>query len=78
MNAPHRHLDKHTRHMTEAELRTEARSRGLDATLEGSALRKAVADARGAEWLAEGREALEAWNRWLEKNGLPLEEHRLF
>jgi antitoxin CcdA len=29
-------------------------------------------------WIAENRESMEAWNKWVEENGLPLEEHRMF
>lgn len=37
-----------------------------------------VKEARSALWLEENREALDAYNRYVEKNGLPLEELRLF
>lgn len=29
-------------------------------------------------WQEQNREAIEAMNAWVEKNGLPLEEYRLF
>ena len=29
-------------------------------------------------WLEENREALEAWNKWVEENGLPLAQYRHF
>ena len=35
-----------------------------------SAIRKA--------WNEENREAIEAWNAWVEKNGIPLERYRAF
>jgi antitoxin CcdA len=29
-------------------------------------------------WIEENREAMEAWNAWVEKNGLPLDHYRAF
>ena len=78
MNAQNRLTDKHTRHMSVAELRAEARERGLDPALSDDALRRSVAEARGAEFMQESRAAIEAMNRWVEKNGLPLAEYRPF
>ena len=37
-------------------------------------VRKAVREA----WIEENREAMEGWNAWVEKNGLPLERYRPF
>ena len=37
-----------------------------------------IAAVRGERWLAENVGALEAWNVWIEENGLPLEEYRQF
>ena len=37
-------------------------------------LRAAVREA----WVEENRESMEAWGRWAEKNGLPLEKYRMF
>ena len=39
---------------------------------------EAVRKARGAAWLAENREAIDANNRWVEENGLPLAKYRMF
>lgn len=39
---------------------------------------KSPPDTDAARWLAENREALDAWNAWVEANGLPLEKMRLF
>jgi len=39
-----------------------------------SQVRKAVREA----WIEENREAIEGWNAWTEKNGLPLERYRAF
>jgi antitoxin CcdA len=37
-----------------------------------------IAEARAARWLEENRDALDAWNAWIEANGLPLKDKRLF
>jgi antitoxin CcdA len=29
-------------------------------------------------WIEENRQAIEGWNAWTEKNGLPLERYRAF
>lgn len=34
--------------------------------------------ARWDHWLEENRPALEEWNRYVEKNGLPLAKYRMF
>jgi antitoxin CcdA len=39
-----------------------------------SQVRQAVREA----WIEENREAMEGWNAWVEKNGLPLERYRAF
>jgi antitoxin CcdA len=39
---------------------------------------EAVRKAKGEAWVQENREAIEASNRWVEKNGLPLEKYRMF
>jgi hypothetical protein len=37
----------------------------------------AVADWQ-REWLEENRAAIESWNQWVEKHGLPLAKYRQF
>jgi antitoxin CcdA len=37
-------------------------------------VRRAVREA----WIEENRAAIESWNAWTEKNGLPLERYRAF
>jgi antitoxin CcdA len=37
-------------------------------------VREAVREA----WFDENREAIESWNAWIEKNGLPLAKYRQF
>jgi antitoxin CcdA len=41
-------------------------------------LARAVAEKRAELWLAANREALESSNAYVEKNGLPLAQHRNF
>lgn len=48
---------------------SQAAEKGVD-----EAVRKAKADA----WKEENRESMLAWGRWVEENGLPLEEYRMF
>lgn len=37
-----------------------------------------VKKARETAWKAENRESIESWNAYIRKNGLPLEDYRLF
>ena len=41
-------------------------------------LREVVEETRTAKWLQENQDAIEAWNEYVEKNGLPLAEYRQF
>ena len=41
-------------------------------------LRDAIREAEAAQWLAENGEAVAAANDWVEANGLPLADRRLF
>lgn len=41
-------------------------------------LSAAVTIERKRRWQEENREAIEAHNAWVEKNGLPLEKYRMF
>lgn len=56
-----------------------ARSMGinLSQTCE-AALRDATKAERSRRWQEENREAIEANNVWVEKNGLPLAKYRMF
>lgn len=42
------------------------------------AITAAVRAEKNRRWKEENREAMEAWNEWTRKNGLPLEKYRLF
>jgi antitoxin CcdA len=43
-----------------------------------AALRTAAKAERERRWQEENREAIEASNAWVEKNGLPLTKYRMF
>lgn len=53
----------------------EARRLGVEmAGRSEDQVRRAVREA----WIAENRAAIDGWNAWVEKNGLPLERYRPF
>jgi antitoxin CcdA len=63
----------------DSELLSEARE--LDINLSRAAeegIAKAVKAERERRWLEENAKAVEAYNEYIEKNGLPLEEYRSF
>lgn len=41
-------------------------------------LAKELKSVREAKWKSENKAAMQAWNEWTEKNGIPLAEHRRF
>ena len=43
-----------------------------------SGLARSVAEARKARWLEENKDAIEAYNEMVERDGLPLDEFRQF
>lgn len=56
-------------------------AKALDVNISRAAeagLREAVRKAKGEAWLRENAAALESWNEWVAKNGLPLEKYRMF
>ncbi|MBY0306981.1 MAG: type II toxin-antitoxin system CcdA family antitoxin [Sphingomonas sp.] len=56
-----------------------ARANGLNLSkVCEAALRQATKKAAEESWKEENREAMEAWNVWIEQNGLPLEKYRMF
>jgi len=63
----------------ESELLQEAKELkiNLSQTLE-EALREKVRAEKGRQWLEENREAIESYNEWVRKNGLPLAKYRMF
>ena len=67
---------KSTRQMTELEVRAEAKRFDVahDADLE--VMRAALKRELDRRWKEGNRKAIDGWNRWIEKNGLPLERYR--
>ena len=62
-----------------AALVDEARQLGVNISLAAaSGLERAVAQRRAERWLEENAAALNAYNDFVETNGLPLEKLRLF
>ena len=61
----------------DAELAAEAKAAGtnMSALLE-SALKAELKERREARWREENRAAIEAMNRYVEENGLPLAKYR--
>jgi antitoxin CcdA len=56
-------------------------ARALDVNLSRAAeegLRAAVAEAKGAQWLAENQHAIEGSNAYVAAHGLPLDRFRQF
>ena len=63
----------------EAALLAEAKELGINISQSAEdGLKKAVSRAKSDAWKKENAEALESWNEWVEKNGIPLEEYRQF
>lgn len=57
----------------------EARALGVNLSQAAEVgVRQAVAAAKSAHWKAENAKALQSSNRWVEQNGLPLEQYRNF
>jgi antitoxin CcdA len=57
----------------------EARALGLDPDLiAAQAVEEAVRAEKARRWKEENREAMDAWNEWTERNGLPLAKYRMF
>ena len=62
-----------------ADLIEEARSLNVNISKAcESGLAREVTKSRAERWREENRSAIEYWNRWVEENGLPLEEYRQF
>ena len=41
-------------------------------------LAKQISEERNRRWQEENKEAIEAYNAWIEENGIPLAEYRMF
>lgn len=63
----------------DAALVDEAKALGLNMSqLAEDALAKAVSEEKSRRWKLENQATLEAWNDYVDKNGLPLARYRLF
>lgn len=61
------------------DLLREAKALGINLSQAAeTGLRRAVAEARAAEWKRENAAALQSSNEWVERHGLPLHSHRRF
>lgn len=57
----------------------EAKALGLNMSqLAEEALAKAISEEKSRRWKLENQAALDAWNDYVDKNGLPLAKYRLF
>ncbi|WP_207623021.1 type II toxin-antitoxin system CcdA family antitoxin [Falsiroseomonas algicola] len=57
----------------------EARALGLDPDLiAAQAVEDAVRAEKTRRWQEENRAAMDSWNEWTERNGLPLAKYRMF
>ncbi len=75
MGVHERGKKKATNLSLDQELMKEARALGVNISQAAEAgVRKALQEA----WVEENRESLEAWGKWVEENGLPLEKYRMF
>jgi antitoxin CcdA len=62
-----------------SDLIEEARSLNVNISKACEAgLQEQVARSRADRWREENRSAIQYWNRWVEENGLPLEEYSQF
>jgi len=56
-------------------------AKALDINVSAAAeqgLERAIAKAKEARWREENRAAIDSYNAWVEKNGLPLAKYRMF
>ncbi|MEZ5791134.1 MAG: type II toxin-antitoxin system CcdA family antitoxin [Nitratireductor sp.] len=76
---PKTQTKKPTNLSLDAELMAEARELKINissAAEEG--VKQAVSRARAEAWKRENAEAIRSSNKWVEKNGLPLDKYRMF
>ena len=63
----------------DADLVQEAKAEGVNLSKAcETGLEAELRRVKNERWLKENREALLAWNEWIEENGLPFEDHRQF
>ncbi len=79
MNTGVKTRTKPTNVSLDAALVEEAKELGVNISLASAwGLEHAVKEARGKRWLEENRTALESYNAYIEANGLPLADLRMF
>lgn len=79
MNNASSPLRRATNVSLDSEFVAEAKSLGINISQACErGLVETVTEARTTLWQEENREAITSWNRWVEKNGLPLASKRLF
>ena len=79
MNTAIKTRTKPTNVSLDASLVEEAKELGVNISLASArGLEEAVKEARGKRWLDENRAALDSYNAYIEANGLPLADLRLF
>ena len=63
----------------ESRLVEEAKQLGINVSRAAEeSIAKAVSKEKSRRWLLENKEALESWNEYVQKNGLPLAKYRQF
>lgn len=79
MNAPPKISRKSTNVSLPADLVADAKEFGLNLSRACEAgLEAALKEERKRRWQAENAVAIDAWNEWTRKNGLPLARFRRF
>jgi antitoxin CcdA len=72
-------IRKATNVSLDSALLKDAKALGVNISRAAEAgLSDAVRKAKGEAWQRENAQSMEDWGKWVEKNGLPLEKHRMF
>ena len=71
----HQRSKKPTNVSIDAQVVDEAKQLGINIS---QAAEEGIRNALRTAWMEENRAAIEANNKWVEENGIPLEEHRMF
>ena len=72
-------IRKSTNLSLDAHLVAEAKNLDINISrVAEESIARAVSEEKARLWKIENREKIEAWNEWVEKNGLPLAEFRQF
>jgi antitoxin CcdA len=72
-------IRKSTNLSLDAHLVAEAKNLDINISrVAEESIARAVSEEKARLWKIENRETIEAWNEWVERNGLPLAEFRQF